>query len=162
MTFIIKTVKNIIQAMTIAMAAAVAVILMPIIFGMRPYVVLSGSMEPAIKTGAITYIQSAIGDYQIGDVIMFRYSGDVEPVTHRIMQKNGVYYITKGDSNKTNDATPITEQQIMGKVSFSIPYAGYLVHAFQTRRGKLMIFYLILMNIFFCVFTTTKRREKNE
>ena len=74
MTFIIKTVKNTIQTMTIVMAAVVAAILVPIIFGMKPYVVLSGSMEPEIRTGSIVYTQSAIGNYQIGDIIMFRYT----------------------------------------------------------------------------------------
>ncbi len=38
--------------------------------GIRSFVVVSGSMQPAIKVGSIVFVKPA-GSYQLGDVIAF-------------------------------------------------------------------------------------------
>lgn len=77
----------------------------PDIFGYKPMIVLSGSMETAIYTGDLVFVKIVDTDkLNVGDVIAFR--NEVDTVTtHRIINivdKNGKrYFETKGDNNNT-------------------------------------------------------------
>ncbi len=105
---------------------------------LKGYVVLSGSMEPAIKTGSVVFILPSV-NYQIGDVITFRENGVKNLITHRIesveIQGDKKYFFTKGDANEEGDNQEVYLDQIVGKVNFSIPYLGYLVEWAKTPKG---------------------------
>ena len=103
--------------------------------------VLSGSMEPAIKTGSVVIVKPE-KNYKIGDIITF-YSEGRLPITHRIYDakiiKGEVYYITKGDANKTPDDRKISKKGIIGKVLFSVPYLGFLIEFTKKPVGFLFL-----------------------
>ena len=92
------------------------ILLFPGLFGIRPYVVYSGSMEPEIQTGA---------------VVTFRNRDTV--ITHRVVKKQNGTWITKGDANKTADPVPVEESQIIGRVVFCLPYLGYVLYFLKAR-----------------------------
>lgn len=94
-------------------------------------IVLSGSMEPALKTGSIVVVKP-VEVYEIGDVITFgKDTRDSVPTTHRIVEaryeSGEAIFITKGDANGNIDGREVTEDEVIGKVLFSIPYLGYLL-----------------------------------
>jgi signal peptidase len=110
--------------------------------GFKELTVLSGSMEPTIKTGSVIFIK-AQADYKIGDVITFALSDVKTPVTHRIkeMQVNsGVpYYVTKGDANNGPDQNLVPRDKVIGRVLFSVPFVGYAVEFIKKPIGFLII-----------------------
>ena len=77
------------------------------ILGFTPLKVLSGSMEPAIKTGDLIVVK-AIPDSNIeeGDIITFKTNPDTF-VTHRVVevfdQDGNISFKTKGDANNVED-----------------------------------------------------------
>ena len=101
----------------------------PLIMGVRPVVVLTGSMQPTFPVGSIVYYHKcAFEDLQEGDPITFKAEDAL--VTHRITTVNGISrtVVTKGDNNPTEDPAPVEENQIVGKTTkFAIPFAGYFV-----------------------------------
>lgn len=101
----------------------------PMLFGNRPVVVLTGSMEPAYPVGSLTYYHSATFDeIKVGDAITFKANDSL--VTHRVEEKNELSrnFITKGDNNETQDINPVEEADLVGKTSkIAIPYLGYIV-----------------------------------
>lgn len=116
---------------------------LPITGNFKTMMVLSGSMEPAIKTGSIVIVKPA-KDYRIGDIITFGpMSKDKIPTTHRISDvkyNSGIpVYITKGDANNDPDTREISQKDIIGKVLFSIPYLGYAVETAQKPIGFALI-----------------------
>ncbi len=117
----------------------------PYCFGMQPNVVLSGSMEPVIQTGAMAYVNKNVDVSQIktGDIIAFHVN-DTQ-ITHRVIEKNDdtKTFVTKGDANKTNDFAPVGYNQFVGKTEFSIPYFGYLMTYIHSFKG--MFFLAILL-----------------
>lgn len=123
------------------------VLTVPKILGIKPMMVLSGSMEPYIKTGSIVYTNTNDINPEIGDVITYRIMD--EHVTHRVIDMDGEYYITKGDNNDGTDVEPVSLSQISGKVVFSIPYIGYAANWIQTKQGMafVFIFFTIMMII---------------
>jgi len=98
--------------------------------GYQARIVQSGSMEPAISTGALVVMHEQ-DRYEVDDIITFTTSGSDIPTTHRIMedglQQGELVYYTKGDANNDGDPEPVTLGQILGRVLFSIPYLGYLL-----------------------------------
>jgi len=112
----------------------------------RPYVVYSGSMEPAIKTASVIVSVPQKNYYQ-GDVITFSPSGNSKDlVTHRIALKQfpeGVdgtpTYLTAGDANEDFDNWEITNEKIIGKVAFSIPYVGYIADFAKKPQGFILL-----------------------
>jgi signal peptidase len=115
--------------------------LVPAKNGPRLFIVLSGSMQPAIRTGSVVVVKPA-EQYNIGDVITFD-SGKGTSTTHRIVALNDVsgvsMFSTKGDANNTDDAVPVSKEAIKGKVLFSVPYFGYLISSLKTKQGLLVI-----------------------
>ena len=62
------------------------------LFGIQPYVVESGSMEPAIETGSVCFInkRALYDDMKVGDIIAFKID-EKSYATHRInsISENG-------------------------------------------------------------------------
>jgi len=121
----------------------------PTILGHRMFIVLSGSMEPTIKTGSVVFVKPVeSGSLAAGDVITFRGFGDPNNlVTHRIVsiegEAAGTAYITKGDANEVEDPSPVAANRVVGKVNFTIPYLGYFLYISQTEKGGKILLALI-------------------
>lgn len=140
-----KIIKAVYYLILAVIAAVVAVLVMSVfsVGGMKTLIVLSGSMEPKIRTGSVVAVKPE-KNYAVGDVITFGENTKTKkPTTHRITEikdDGGTKsYITKGDANNAPDQKPVSEKEIMGKVLFSVPYAGYGVAAAQKPIGFLLI-----------------------
>ncbi len=121
----------------------------PISFGFRSYLVQSGSMEPTIMTGDIVVIQPQ-SEYRKTDVVTF-HDKENRVVTHRIASietKDNVRSITtKGDANRSDDFDTIAPEQIIGKVTLTIPKLGFLV-AFGKSLPGLIIMVIVPAALF--------------
>lgn len=108
----------------------------------QPFVVLSGSMEPLIPTGSVVLVLNKTFGYSVGDVITFSLSKDTV-VTHRVhaLEPEGLdlVYRTQGDANKDPDPNPVSRDQVIGAVTYTIPYLGYLVKFAQTPKGFIFL-----------------------
>ena len=115
--------------------------------GYRLFVVQSGSMEPAIKTGSIVLVAKQ-SNYKVNDVITFFESlGSKQDLsstfTHRILSINNVngefVYQTKGDANNGADKNAISQAHILGKVIFNAPYLGYIISFSRSQLGLIVL-----------------------
>ena len=85
------------------------------LFGYKPVVVLSGSMEPYMETNSLVIVKQT-KDIQEEDVVMFHIDKD-NMVCHRVMDIDDEGNITtKGDNNDVEDFETITVDDIEGKV----------------------------------------------
>ena len=140
---IFKTLYYILLTIIIIIAIGVITPLLPIPGNYQMMTVLSGSMEPAIHTGSVAIVKP-MKSYGIGDIITFGKATKTEtPITHRIydmrIQESNPIYVTKGDANNAHDQREITANEIIGKVLFSVPYAGYAVEAAKKPIGFILI-----------------------
>ncbi|WP_409270387.1 signal peptidase I SipW [Neobacillus sp. SCS-31] len=119
----------------------------PQILGHQILTVLSGSMEPGIKTGSLIAVKpvTQVDSLKKGDVITFKSLDNPNVlITHRIVKvekaDSQINYITKGDNNDGNDTKPIPSSNVVAKYSgFTIPYIGYLFDFFHTKTGKIVL-----------------------
>lgn len=136
----LKVIKALLNAlMTIILIVGIAFILLFII-GIEPFVVESGSMEPTIMTGSISFINKhyKYEDVKENDVIAFSMLNG-KKVTHRVISITDEGFETKGDNNDMSDGISTTKSNFIGKNIFSIPKAGYLIKMIQTTRGKIIL-----------------------
>lgn len=104
------------------------------------YVVLSGSMEPAISTGDVIVVDGVEpGAVETGDVITFRRQGERVPTTHRVIEvvgsDDGRAFVTKGDANEERDPQPVPAESVVGRVAITIPLIGYVIQFADTPLG---------------------------
>lgn len=147
---------------TVAGLAALSAFGMPGSY--KLFVVQSGSMQPAIKTGSLVVIKPS-AKYEKGDIISYKVqpTADIKNpkavITHRIyevLQEKGItYYTTKGDANETPDFNKVAKDLVLGRVIFNVPVLGYPVGFAKTQTGFVLlivipatiIVYSELMNI---------------
>ena len=120
------------------MIALIFVILIAAIFiyGIRPTVILSGSMEPELMTGCLAFVNQR-ADYEdivIGDIIQFQTETGVSCI-HRVIDITDAGIETKGDNNENSDGITTIEQNFQGEIIFDIPKVGRLVESVKTPTG---------------------------
>ena len=138
---------------------------LPGVFGIKPAVVLSGSMEPAIKPGDLIFIHDIRADeLKKDDVICYLLSG--KAVTHRIVEitagEDGKrQYITQGDANNAEDQAAVTEQQIQGIWKGGrVGGLGDVILFMQSTIG--MILFIICPLLLFFLWDIWRRRRMDK
>lgn len=137
------------------------------VFGFKVYGVLTGSMEPAYPTGSLIYVRKVDpNDLVVGDVITFSLSPNVI-ATHRIVsivpdENNPAYrrFQTKGDANKSVDASLVDPSAIIGRVSFCIPMLGDIANYIQKPPGTYVAILFSGILILFVFLTDAATNEK--
>lgn len=129
-----------------------------LVTGYKPIAVYSGSMVPTIQVGGLAVDRVIPArDVRVGDVITFE-----DPyvrgrlVTHRIIHvfhtNHGLAYRTKGDANSARDPWTIKLPDRVGRMSFSVPYAGYALwylHTREIRQALILLGALIMLTAMF-------------
>ena len=133
-----------VRVLNVLMILLACIIMLPSVFGIRPYIVMSGSMEPEIKTGAIAFVDTGEKEASVGDVITFE-TGDAL-VTHRVYAIRDSYYQTKGDANEQPDLELVSEEHVIGRYKYSIPYLGYMLSSLGKKGMTGLILWMIGLN----------------
>ena len=112
------------------------------------FVVLSGSMEPALSPGDVVIV-AASGPVEVGDVITYRTGADTVPTTHRVVGVQGGGYETKGDANENADAGLTGPEAVIGRVVLTIPVVGHVILWANTPVGyvTLVVAPLVLLGV---------------
>lgn len=138
----------------------------PFLMGWVPTVVVSGSMEPLIRTGDIIAAQriSAAdiegGVVKKGQVLLAE--NPMKPgtlITHRvvIIRPDGKF-TTKGDANIALDPMPIPAGNIQGIERFRVPYLGIPVVAAKTGNFMPMAVFVAMTTVALVVLQRDRRR----
>ena len=132
--------------MTVGAIIGVASILtfgVSLLFGVRPLVVVSGSMEPTIPVGAVVFTaQTPAGDIKDGTIVTVDRPRNLGLVTHRLIKsvetEPGTYeYTLKGDANSKDDPEPY-KVKTAGKYVWHVVGLGYLAEFLQSRNGMIV------------------------
>lgn len=139
----VKKIWNIIAGIIVGLAVLLAVALAGVrLVGIKPYTVLSPSMEPAYHVGSLVYVKKVdVFDLEVGDPITFMLDEDTV-ATHRIVEilpdendPTVLRFFTKGDANESVDGKSVHSNNVIGKPIFTIPYLGYFADYIQNPPG---------------------------
>ena len=114
-------------------------------FGYRPVLVLTGSMEPYMMTNSLCITKEVqdLSEVEVGDVVTYHVNtsdGRTLRITHRVqsIDENGEI-ITKGDNNHVEDGYSLTMDNIESKVVMVFNQTAWIAAKWQTTAGKVMI-----------------------
>lgn len=163
----------------LALAIVLACLLAGVrLFGLSPYVVLSGSMEPEYKKDSLIYVKKV--DYtqlHPGDVITFMLNDEKSIVTHRIKKvveapteddPKALKFQTQGDGNKRPDQSMealLHYRNIIGRPVFAIPKLGSFYEKMKDNLAVTLIIAGILIVMLFLpdmVSAAEKHKKKRE
>lgn len=124
-----KVIKNLVAALSgIAALIAVAAIIL-VLLGYRPFVLMSGSMEPLYSEGSLCFVNTRIplDDLSAGDVLVYRESDFL--VLHRLVgiegETDGVIQARlQGDTNNIAQDVELSSINYVGREAFTIPALG--------------------------------------
>ena len=136
----------------------------PDIFGYKPMIVLSGSMETAIHTGDLVFVKMIdTTTLKKDDVIAFRNEEDTV-TTHRIVdivfEDGKQYFKTKGDANSAKDVNLVTMEDVEGLYVARIAGAGNFLMFMQKPIGLFIVLLVILVVGLLWLYFVTRRDDK--
>lgn len=140
---ILLTVMACVGAISIALFIGAAA------FGLRPMVVISGSMEPEITVGSlILSIETPATSLKLGDVITVRRSGSQHLVTHRIIEAGDCAgercsFILKGDANIARDPHQVLIESAP-RMWIALSGVGYAIVWMRTLPGLITLAVVIV------------------
>lgn len=137
----------------------------PSFLGYKPFIVLSGSMEPEILPGDLVITKNVDPEeIAVGDIISFR-EDETTIVSHRVTEvltEEGLAFHTKGDANIGADAGTVLPEDIEGRYILRIGRLGAFALFLQTPLG-LFIFVIIPLCLFILYdIVSRKLRNKKE
>lgn len=141
--------KNVVYGILYFLTTLYLVIFIPILWGKKPLVVISGSMEPILKVGGILYYEQInIDDFKVDDILVYQLNDHI--VSHRILKIDKDGFITKGDNNSSVDSYIVYKENIIGKgTNWSIPYIGYYADFIYNHKYLLLIIvgFIVLLDV---------------
>lgn len=140
---LLKIIYNLLIVCLLLIALLLVIPILPIPGNFKVFSVLSGSMEPRIHVGGVVVIKP-MTSYGVGQIVSFSQNPKTQiSTTHRIVkinsQDNKITYSTKGDANNIPDTNEVTENEILGKVIFSVPYLGYALDFVRKPPGFILV-----------------------
>lgn len=117
---------------------------LPVALGWQPAVVLSGSMEPAIRTGDVVVTRKVpTAELQPGHVLLAD-SGDGRRLLHRyVSTDDDGGLVLRGDANEAPDSTAVTEDAVHGVGILRVPWVG-LPYAWAAQGRHLPVALTVL------------------
>ena len=128
---VLHRVGNVVLTITAALGTlCIVATLAAVVLDVRPLVFRSGSMSPAIDTGALALARTVdVDELETGDVVSVLDSGGVR-ITHRLesmtLRDGTATLVLKGDANREPDSEPYVVTTA-DRVFLQIPDAGYVV-----------------------------------
>lgn len=139
----VRQVLRVLQSAVLTLGAGLGVVVLVgvaagVVFGIRPVVITSGSMEPAIGTGDLALTRPVpAGDIEVGDVVTVPTSTGAR-VTHRVVStepRDGVVLLRlQGDANESPDAEDHLVARV-DRVVAQVPAVGYVLSAARSPLG---------------------------
>lgn len=125
-------------------------------FGYTLFKVTTGSMGNAVKIDDVVIVKIG-SEVKENDIIT--YYEDKSFITHRVIDVDNNFLLTKGDANNTED-TPIVKSQVVGKVIHIISGLGIWQKVFSTPQILISIFVTLLLFDFAFSLKNKKELEK--
>jgi len=131
---VLKLALNVVATFVLVLFAGLGLaVSAPMLVGYDPVVVVSGSMEPAIRVADVVLTRPSDGvDLASGTVINYDHEGATR--LHRIESTTENGYRTAGDANLTSDSELVAPSQVRGVGAVVVPFVG--MPALWVERGQ--------------------------
>lgn len=139
------------RVVDLALIALIVLVLFGLILGKvvpltghQTLIIGGASMQPAIALGSAVVIGPVRpAELAKGDVVSLQVGPNRAIFTHRIVdvvdRPDGVWVRTKGDANAEPDPSLVPATALLGRVEWTIPFAGYLLALLSLPVGVIFV-----------------------
>ena len=136
----------------------------PSVFGYKPFIVASGSMESELEIGDLVFVKMVDAkELKVNDIIAFRDPKNFV-TTHRIVKEvqdgSQRCFRTKGDNNNAEDVLMVCPEQIEGKYIKKFSRVGYVILFIQKPLGFTVLMLTITIICLLIYFSSTEEKNK--
>lgn len=137
--------RNLLRITAILAAALAIAAFLLALFGYRPFILQSTSMEPLYTKGSLCLVNTRadLNSLEVGDVLVYR-SPTNTLVLHRLVgfepqptnTQNATSYTVnmQGDANQTAQVVELNKTNFIGQLTLAIPNLGGIVEALTTSK----------------------------
>lgn len=163
---ILITIVDFVTTFVTAFIAIIAVALVVInLMGWHVFSIDSSSMTPAYPVNTLVIVQNVdASDIEVGEVITYVLNDEGTLVTHRVVSKDTANetFITKGDANNVEDASPVSWNNVVGKVVLGFPIAGGILRMITASENRIIVIAcIIILFMFSFIWDMIARKRKN-
>lgn len=152
---VVKIVGNVVFVISLVICLFFSIFTIPRLFGIKPFVVQSSSMEPTISTGSVVFVDTKDTDVEVDDIITFSLAVSEDKgvyVTHRVYAVNNGLIQTKGDNNDNADGW-LKPSAVTGTYLLHIPALGFLLDKLQSYGFVLIAIWIFVINLILMLFS---------
>lgn len=147
---VVKVIANVVFILTLVVGLIFSIFTVPRLFGVKPFVVQSASMEPTIPTGSVVFVNTKNVYVEVDDIITFSLAVGEDKsvfVTHRAydISDDGLIQ-TKGDNNDAPDGW-LEPSAVTGTYLFHIPWCGFVLDQLQDYGFVLVTIWVFVINV---------------
>jgi signal peptidase len=153
--------KTLLDVAAVVGTLSVVVVVLCLVTGVRPAIVVSGSMAPGLPVGSLTVARTVdAASVAVGDVVTLPRQDGEGLVTHRVIEvgpgaaSGATELRLQGDANAEPDARPYTVDRV-GLVLGSVPHLGRMVLGLQQHVVAVVAGLLVLTAV--ATFPTGRR-----
>ncbi len=140
---ILRWFVNLLTGVTITLFAVVW--MLPRI-GIVPYRILSGSMEPTYQVGEVVLVDTSVKNPGIGNAVAYHMGNSI--IIHRVVRVNrDGAYVTKGDANASEDLSPVTGDEVLGRAVLGLGECSVLWEMAVSESRFLIIIGVVILNL---------------
>lgn len=129
--------------------------------------VMTNSMDPTIPPKTYILVEkTTASEVKVGDIIVFK---SEDPLiygrynTHRVLEKNGNTFVTKGDNNPSTDGIYSAKaENIVGRYVKKLPVMTFLGRLVMTPVGFAVLIVLFLITMVICIVPDVKSAIKEK
>ena len=143
--------KRLVATITALASAAAVTTLCLALFGPRPFIVASRSMEPLYTKGSLCLVdtKAEVCDINVGDVLAYRSPADLL-VLHRLTSitttgSDTIDAVMQGDANGTRERIELSRANLIGRAVFTVPGLGTAIGHVPTRNATWLLVALFLL-----------------
>ncbi len=162
---ILMIIGDFITTFITAFIAIIAVTLVVInLIGWHVFSIDSSSMYPAYPVNTLVIVRNVdANDIQEGDVITYVLNNSGTLITHRVIEKDSTNqtFITKGDANNVEDASPVSWNNVIGKVVMGFPFVGGVLRVITASENRIIVIgCIVILFMFSFVWDMIARKRK--
>ena len=151
-----KIIAKGLSILTFLIIGILFIVIVAYFFGIKPTIVISGSMAPKIPTGSLCFIDTKYSYSQLKENDVIVYTFKKQQVIHRVVKITEEGIETKGDSNSFFDRLNVTVKNYYGKCVIAIPWLGYAALLLQDQVTRIIFFGALLFLLFLQYFVNLK------
>ena len=145
-----KMAKNLVAVIAALSGFIALTALLLLLLGYRPFVLMSGSMEPLYREGSLCLVNThaSLDDVEVGDVLVYRTADFL--VLHRLVGitergENGITAEMQGDANNVAQTVNLSRINYVGREAFTIPGLGRAVETLTSPFVWVAVFMFIVL-----------------